>query len=60
VGGWAGTSEAEEGGRTIDRVRNMILVVGAVKIFAVPAARRMLLVRRVVALPEELETYVGK
>jgi len=60
VGSWAGTSEAEEGGRTIDRVRNMVLVVGAVKIFAVPAARRILLVQGGIALAGELETYVGK
>ena len=46
VGGRAGTSEAEEGGRTTDRVRNVILVVRAVEIFAVPAATQMLLVRR--------------
>lgn len=41
VGGRAGTSQAEEGGRTVDRVRDVILVVGAVEIFAVPAARQM-------------------
>ena len=46
MGGRAGTSEAEEGGRTTDRVRNVILVVRAVEIFAVPAATQMLLVRR--------------
>ena len=32
------TAKAEESGGTVDRVRNVVLVVGGVEVFAVPAA----------------------
>ena len=42
VGGWAGTAQAKEGCGTSRRIRNVILVVRAVEVLAIPAAKLIL------------------
>jgi hypothetical protein len=62
VGGRAVAAEAEEGGRSVDRVGDVVLVVGAVEVLTVPAAdgfgQYISGVERILGI--NWETYVGK